>query len=89
MILLLQMHDIAFELTAFPRPTLRSGRVVSPAAALARARANYRAALAAEFEALYNDVKGYPLLRLAIATERAERALDRAQRVVDEAARRT
>ena len=89
MILLLQMHDIAFELTTFPRPTLRSGRVVSPAAALALAQANYDAALAAESAGLYNEVRGYALWRLAVATDRAERALDRAQRVVDEAARRT
>ena len=89
MILLLQMHDIAFELTTFPRPTLRSGRVVSLAAALALAQANYDAALAAESAGLYNEVKRYPLLRLVTATERAEQALDRAQRFVDEAARRT
>jgi hypothetical protein len=79
---------MAFKLTAFPRPALRSGRVVSPAAALARASAGYAAAFAAENAALFDDVRGNRLLRLGKATERAIRALDRAQRVVDEAARR-
>lgn len=88
MILLLQMHDMAFKLTAFPRPTLRSGRVVSPAGALDRARADYAAASAAEHAALHNGVQGYRLLRLSEATDRAIRALDRAQRVVNEAAQR-
>jgi hypothetical protein len=81
MILLLQMHDMAFKLTAFPRLALRSGRVVSPAAALA-----------AEDAALHNGVRGSRLWRLYLAAERAERAeraLNRAQRVVDEAARRS
>jgi hypothetical protein len=86
--LLLQMHDMAFKLIAFPRPTLRSGRVVSPAAALARARANYNAAFAAERAGLFNGVRGARLLRLARTLDRAERALRRAQRVVDKAARR-
>jgi hypothetical protein len=89
MILLLQMHEIAFKLTAFCRPTLRSGRVVSPAAALARAKADYAAAFAAEHVALHNGVVGYRLFRLYEAVDRAERAVDRAQRVVDEAARRS
>jgi hypothetical protein len=61
---------------------------VSPAAALARARAGYAAASAAEKTALDNEVKGYPLVQLSDATDRAIRALHRAQRVVDEAARR-
>ena len=85
MILLLQMHDIAFKLTDFPGPVHRSGRVVSPAAALARAKAALAAALAAEEEALYRGVGGYRLLRLSAATERAILALKRAERVLDSA----
>jgi hypothetical protein len=88
MILLLQMHEMAFKLTAFCRPTLRSGRVVSPAAALARAKADYAAAFAAEHAALHNEVRGYRLYLLYEAVLRSERAVNRAQRVVDEAARR-
>jgi hypothetical protein len=88
MILQLQMHEMAFKLTAFCRPTLRSGRVVSLAAALARARADYAAARAAENAALFNGVTGPPLLRLYEAGQRAERALRRIQRVVRRAAGR-
>jgi hypothetical protein len=82
------MHDMAFKLTAFPRPVLRSGRVVSPAAAVARATAALAAALAAEDEALYNGVGGYRLVRLSDATDRAILALKRAERVLNSATRR-
>jgi hypothetical protein len=78
---------MAFELTAFPRPVLRSGRVVSPAAAVARAGADLAAAEAAEDEALYKGVGGNRLLRLADATERAIRALKRAERVLNSTTR--
>jgi hypothetical protein len=67
---------------------LRSGRVVSPAAAVARSRATLEAAYAAEEEALYRGVGGYRLLRLIAAWERAERALKRAERALRLATRR-
>jgi hypothetical protein len=82
------MHDMAFKLTAFPRPVLQSGRVVSPAAAVARAKAALAAALAAEDEALYNGVGGYRLVRLSDTTDRAILALKRAERVLNSATRR-
>ncbi|KAH8711815.1 hypothetical protein GQ44DRAFT_830317 [Phaeosphaeriaceae sp. PMI808] len=109
------MHDMAFKLTAFPRPTLRSGCVVSAAAtatapraraplalalarqalalararrALARARRAFTLANAAELAALYDGVGGDPLFELYLATERAEKAVERAEEVVKEAARR-
>jgi hypothetical protein len=78
---------MAFELTAFPRPELRSGRIVSPAAAVARARADLAAAEAAEEEALCSG-GGPRLLRLSAATERAIRALNRAERVLNSTTRR-
>jgi hypothetical protein len=67
---------------------LRSGRVVSPAAAVARAKAALEAAYAAEEEYLYRGVGGYRLLRLSAATDRAILALERAERALKLATRR-
>jgi len=61
---------------------LRSGRVVSPAAAVAQAKAALEAAYAAELEALDRGVRGYRLVQLVTAWERAERALKRAERAL-------
>ena len=67
---------------------LRSGRVVSPAAAVTRAKAALEAAYAAEDEALYREVGGNRLLRLSSATEQAILALKRAERALRLATRR-
>ncbi|KAI3330529.1 hypothetical protein F4824DRAFT_505025 [Ustulina deusta] len=76
-------------------PVLRSGRVVSPAAAVAEAtaavagaRAALEAAVAAEWEALERGLGGYPLLRASWAVERAYAAVERAKKVRDSAIRR-
>lgn len=95
MILLPYRHDTAFELTAFPRPVRRSGRVVSPAAAvaeataaIARAEAAVEAAYAAEWKVLENGTRGYTLLRASWASERALKAVERAKKARDSAIRR-